>query len=525
MQENSSKPGRAATIHNVLFDELVRVSAEVASTRARLKKIDALAGVLGDLQTEEVPIAVAYLSGELPHAPIGVGWAALRDRPPARAASPVLTVGDVDASLRNIGATTGVGSQAARREELGGLLARATEQEQQFLARLLTGELRQGALQAVMADAIAKAADVPANEVRRAVMLAGDLGAVATAALTSGSEGLATFRLTLLQPIQPMLAQSATDIASALERFGGAAVEWKLDGARLQVHVQGDEVRAYTRNLADVTDRVPEVVEALRGLSLDAAILDGEVIALDEAGRPHPFQVSMSRFGSRRGVEALRDSVPLSPFFFDVLHVDGEDVLDRPARERFAALAERFPEELLVPRIETDDPDEAERFLADTLERGHEGVMVKALDAPYEAGRRGGSWLKLKPTHTLDLVVLAAEWGHGRRQWWLSNIHLGARDEAAGGFVMLGKTFKGMTDEMLGWQTERLLELETERDGHTVYVRPELVVEVAFDGLQQSTRYPGGLALRFARVKGYRPDKSAAEADTIQTVRQLATSS
>jgi DNA ligase-1 len=356
-------------------------------------------------------------------------------------------------------------------------------------------------------------------------MLAGDLGAVAAAALTSGSEGLATFRLTLLRPIQPMLAQPATDIASALERFGEAAVEWKLDGARLQVHVHGDEVRAYTRNLADVTDRVPEVVEALRGLSLEAAILDGEVIALDERGRPHAFQVTMSRFGSRRGVEALRDSVPLSPFFFDLLHMDGEDVLDRPARERIAALGERFPEELLVPRIETRDAAEAERFLADALEQGHEGVMVKALDAPYEAGRRGGSWLKVKPSHTLDLVVLAAEWGHGRRQGWLSNIHLGARDEEGGDFVMLGKTFKGMTDEMLGWQTERLLELEASRDGHTVYVRPELVVEVAFDGIQHSSRYPGGLALRFARVKGYRPDKSAAEADTIQTVRQLATTS
>jgi DNA ligase 1 len=505
----------------VLLDELVRVSAEVASTRARLKKIEALANVLARLEPDEVPIAVAYLSGELPHAPIGIGWAALRDRPSEQASEPALTVLEVDASLRRIGATTGPGSQAARREELAHLFSRATEPEQQFLARLLTGELRQGALQAVMGDAIAKAAGVPASEVRRALMLAGGLGAVATSALTSGSEGLATFRLTLLRPIQPMLAQPATDLASAFERFGEAAVEWKLDGARLQVHVQGDEVRAYTRNLADVTDRVPEVVEALRGLSLEAAILDGEVIALDADGRPHPFQMSMSRFGSRRGVEALRDSVPLSPFFFDLLHIDGEDVLDRPGRDRFAALAERFPAELLVPRTETGEVEEAERFLADALAQGHEGVMVKALDAPYEAGRRGGSWLKVKPSHTLDLVVLAAEWGHGRRQGWLSNIHLGARDEAGGDFVMLGKTFKGMTDEMLGWQTERLLELETSRDGHAVYVRPELVVEVAFDGLQQSSRYPGGLALRFARVKGYRPDKSAAEADTMQTVRAI----
>jgi DNA ligase 1 len=509
----------------VLLDELVSVSEEVASTRARLKKIDALASVLRRLEPAEIPIAVAYLSGELPHAPIGIGWASLRDRPPEKAPPPALEVLDVDTSLRKIGATTGKGSQAARREELDGLFSRATAPEQQFLARLLTGELRQGALEGVMADAIAKAADVPLAEVRRALMLAGDLGAVATASLTTGSAGLAKIRLTLLQPLQPMLAQPAADLEDALSRTAEPAVEWKLDGARLQVHIRGDEVRAYTRNLADVTDRVPEVVEALRGLSLETAILDGEVIALDEAGRPHPFQVSMSRFGSRRGVEALRDSVPLSLFFFDVLHVDGEDVLDHPARERFAVLAERFPEELLVPRIETGDLAEAERFLADTLERGHEGVMVKALDAPYEAGRRGGGWLKVKPTHTLDLVVLAAEWGHGRRQGWLSNIHLGARDEAGGDFVMLGKTFKGMTDEMLAWQTEKLLELEQARDAHTVYVRPELVVEVAFDGLQRSSRYPGGLALRFARVKGYRPDKSAADADTIQTVRQLATGS
>ena len=375
-----------------------------------------------------------------------------------------------------------------------------------------------------MVDAIAKAADVPVTDVRRGLMLAGDLGAVAAVALTSGSEGLTKIRLTLLQPIVPMLAQPASDLRSALERMGEAAVEWKLDGARLQVHVLGDEVRAYTRNLADVTDRVPEVAAALRRLSLGSAVFDGEVIALDEQGRPRPFQVTMSRFGSRRGVDELKDSVPLLPFLFDCLHLDGEDLLDRPAAERFALLAERLPEELRVPRIETADVMEAERFLADALERGHEGVMVKALDAPYEAGRRGGSWLKVKPTHTLDLVVLAAEWGHGRRQGWLSNIHLGARDDATGEFVMLGKTFKGMTDEMLGWQTERLLELERERSEHTVYVRPELVVEVAFDGVQRSSRYPGGLALRFARVKGYRPDRRAEEADTIQTVRQLDTS-
>jgi DNA ligase-1 len=503
----------------VLLRELVDVSAEVGSTRARLKKIGALADLLARLEPPEIPIAAAYLSGELPHEPIGVGWASLRELPEPKEPPAVLAIADVDAALREIGTTTGPGSQAARREQLAALFSQATEPEQRFLGRLLTGELRQGALEGVMVDAVAKAAQVPVGEVRRGLMLAGDLGAVAAVALASGSEGLAKIRLTLLQPLQPMLAQPAADLDDALGRTGRAAVEWKLDGARLQVHVLGDEVRAYTRNLADVTDRVPEVVDAMRSLALGAAVFDGEVIALDENGRPRPFQVTMSRFGSRRGVEELRDSVPLSPFLFDCLHADGVDLLDRPGDERFRVLSERVPEELRVPRIETDDPEEAARFLAEALERGHEGVMVKALDAPYEAGRRGGGWLKVKPTHTLDLVVLAAEWGHGRREGWLSNIHLGARDGR--GFVMLGKTFKGMTDEMLAWQTERLLELQTETKGHVVHVRPELVVEVAFDGVQRSSRYPGGLALRFARVKGYRPDKSAADADTIETVRAI----
>jgi DNA ligase-1 len=298
-------------------------------------------------------------------------------------------------------------------------------------------------------------------------------------------------------------------------------VEWKLDGARIQVHRSGNEVRAFTRNLADITDRVPEIVEAVSNLSLDAVVLDGEAIALGPEDRPLPFQVTMSRFGSRVNVEELRKTVPLSPYFFDVLHLDGEDLLDRPAEERLAALSERIPGELRVPRIETADPAEGQRFLEDALAHGHEGVMVKSLDAPYEAGRRGLGWLKVKVAHTLDLVVLAAEWGHGRRQGKLSNLHLGARDPETGGFVMLGKTFKGLTDEMLAWQTERFRELETGREGHVVHVRPELVVEIAFDGVQTSPRYPGGVALRFARVKGYRPDKRAEEADTIDTVRAI----
>jgi DNA ligase 1 len=503
----------------VLLEELARTSASVAETPARLAKIAALADTLGRLGPDEVGIAVAYLSGELPHEPIGVGWAALRALPEP-AVEPTLELVEVDALLRRIGQTTGPGSQAARRRLLEELFSRATEREQRFLARLLMGELRQGALEGVMADAVARAAGVPAADVRRALMLAGSLGTVAATALSGGRDGLAGFRLTLLRPVQPMLAQTAESLADALARVPSASLEWKLDGARIQVHRLGDDVRVFTRNLADVSERAPEVVEAVRALPGGALVLDGEVIALQEDGRPRPFQVTMSRFATKLDVAELRESIPLSPFFFDCLHRDGEDVLDRPARERLAALDACIPGAMRVPRLETAGPEEAERFLEDALAHGHEGVMVKSLDAPYEAGRRGAGWLKVKRAHTLDLVVLAAEWGHGRRQGRLSNLHLGARDPA-GGFVMLGKTFKGMTDAMLAWQTERLLELQTRTEGITVHVRPELVVEIAFDGVQESVRYPGGLALRFARVKGYRPDKRADEADTIETVRAI----
>jgi DNA ligase-1 len=503
------------------LEEIARTSAAVAATSARLAKIDALAECVRRLRSDEVAVAVAYLSGELPHAPIGIGWATLRDRPSAAPPPGTLELLEVDAALRRVGAATGPGSQTTRRTELGALFGHATEGEQQFLAGLLTGELRQGALEGVMVEAVARAAELPAADVRRAVMLAGNLGTVASAAIGEGAAGLARFRLEVLRPIQPMLAQSATDLADALGRVRPAVVEWKLDGARLQVHRAGDEVRAFTRNLADVTDRVPEVVDAVLALPVEAVVLDGETIALREDGRPHPFQVSMGRFARRLDVDDVRKTVSLSPFFFDCLHLDGEDLLDRPTSERVAALGRILPSSLSVPRIETDDEAEAEAFLDDALARGHEGVMVKAPRAAYEAGRRGAGWLKVKRAHTLDLVILAAEWGHGRRQGRLSNLHLGARDPATGGFVMLGKTFKGMTDEMLAWQTERLLELEDRRDSHTVHVRPELVLEVAFDGVQASSRYAGGLALRFARVKGYRPDKSPADADTIDTVRAI----
>ena len=506
----------------MLLHEIADASADVAGTSSRLAKVERLAAPLAHTTPAEAPVAVAYLSGMLPQGSIGVGWASLRELP-APAAVPQLELLDVDSAVARIAETTGPGSQAARRSELEALFARATEGEQRFLRALLLGELRQGALEGVMADAVAKAADVPATEVRRAAMLSGDLRSVAAAALAGGREALAGFRLKVLQPVQPMLAQTAADLEGALERFRPAIVEWKLDGARLQVHLAGDEVRAFTRNLAEITDRVPELVQVVRTLDVDSAILDGEAIALEPDGRPRPFQVTMSRFGSRVAVEELRRTVPLSLLVFDVLHLDGEDVLDLGARERLRKLGQRLPAELLVPRIETADLAEAERFLGDALAAGHEGVMVKSPDAPYEAGRRGSGWLKVKVAHTLDLVVMAAEWGHGRRQGTLSNLHLGARDPATGGFVMLGKTFKGLTDAMLAWQTERLLELETGRDGHVVEVRPELVVEIAFDGVQASSRYPGGVALRFARVKGYRPDKRPEEADTIDTIRAIHT--
>ena len=506
----------------MLLEEVAAASADVAATSSRLKKIERLSSVLAGLRPNEVSIAVAYLSGALPHGSIGVGWASLRDVPPP-AAGATLELIDVDATLRRIGGLAGAGSQGARRDELRDLLGRATEQGQRFLRGLLTGEVRQGALEGVMVEAVAKAAEVPATEVRRAAMLAGDLGAVAAAAIEGGSSALARFRLSLLTPLKPMLAQSAETVQAAFERIRPAAIEWKLDGARIQIHRLGDEVRVFTRNLADVTDRVPEIVETIRRLPLEAAVFDAEAIAIRPGGRPHPFGLTMSRFGSRNrsDLAKLRADYPLSPFVFDVIHLDGEDLIDRPATDRFAALEERLPEELRVPRVVTEDAESAERFLDDALAQGHEGVMVKALDAPYEAGRRGASWIKVKRAQTLDLVVLAAEWGHGRREGWLSNLHLGARDPETGGFVMLGKTFKGMTDQVLTWQTERLQHIETSREGITVHVRPELVVEVAFDGLQTSTRYPGGVALRFARVKGYRPDKGVEEADTIETVRDI----
>ena len=503
----------------MLLDEVAETSAAVAASSARLAKVERLAACLRRLEPDEVHPAVAFLSGELRQRQIGVGWAALRDAPDP-APDPSLTVAEVDAAFERIGRLAGPGSQAERRRLVAELFGRATAAEQRFLIGLLSGELRQGALEGVMVEAIAKAAGVPGAEVRRAGMLRGALGPVAEVALAAGVPGMREFHLEVGRPLQPMLASTAPSVEAAMERVGEAAVEWKLDGARVQVHRAGTEVAVFTRTLDDITARVPEVVAAALALPVSAAVLDGEVIALQPDGRPHPFQVTASRVGSRLEVARLAASLPLTAFLFDLLHLDGQDLLDQAGTERHAAMAAVVPETLRIPRTVTADPAAAAAFLDDTLARGHEGVMVKSLAATWEAGRRGAGWLKVKPVHTLDLVVLAAEWGHGRRRGWLSNLHLGARDPS-GGFVMLGKTFKGLTDKLLTWQTERLQELEVSRDAYTVHVRPELVVEIAFDGLQTSPRYPGGLALRFARVLRYRPDKRPEEADTIQTVRAL----
>jgi DNA ligase-1 len=504
----------------MLLAGIAETSGTVASSRSRLVKIDALAACLRRLQPGEVTTAVAFLSGELRQRQIGVGWAALRDAP-APAAEPTLTVAGVDDTFERIKASTGPGSQAARRALLGGLFAAATEGEQTFLRGLLSGELRQGALEGVMIEAVARAAELPGAEVRRAVMLTGSLGRAAATALTEGLPGLRAFSLEIGRGLQPMLAGSAEDLDAALERILPAAVEWKLDGARVQVHRDGGDVAVFTRTLDDITARVPELVEAALALPVGSAVLDGEIIALKPDGRPHPFQVTAGRVGSKLEVGRLRGELPLTTYFFDLLHLDGRDLLELGGAERADALAGAVPEGLRMPRLVAAEEEPAAAFLRDALARGHEGVMVKSLDAPYEAGRRGSGWLKVKPRHTLDLVVLAAEWGHGRRQGWLSNLHLGARDPADGGWVMLGKTFKGLTDRMLTWQTEELLKLELFRESHVVHVRPELVVEIAFDGVQTSPRYPGGMALRFARVLRHRPDKPAAQADTIDTVRAI----
>lgn len=506
----------------MLLATVADASRKAAATGSRLAKRDAVAACLRAARGDEVEIVVAWLAGETRQGRIGLRWAKLAALQGAAATQPSLTLPGVDAALARIAATTGKGSNAARDALLRALFERATADEQDFLLRLLTGELRQGALEGVMVEAIAAAGGLPPADVRRAAMLVGNLPAVARAALTEGAAALARCAVTLHRPIQPMLAQPADDIADAMARLGTAALEWKIDGARVQAHKTADRISVHTRNLNEVTASVPEIVEVLRALPARELVLDGEVVALDARGAPLPFQVTMRRFGRKLDVDRLRAELPLAVYFFDCLQLDGTALIDRPARERFDALAGALPNGLVIPRLVTADPAAAQDFHADALARGHEGVMAKALDALYEAGGRGASWLKVKRTHTLDLVVLAAEWGHGRRQGRLSNLHLGARDPSGPDrFVMVGKTFKGLTDALLTWQTEQLLARQHSTSGITVHVRPELVVEIALDGVQRSVRYPGGVALRFARVRRYRDDKDPAEVDTIATVQAL----
>jgi DNA ligase-1 len=507
----------------MLFAEVAKVSREVARASARSRKTRLLADFFAAARPEDAPVAIAYLAGRLPQGRIGVGWAALRDRAEP-AAEPTLTVLEVDAALTDLAAVSGQGAQAGRRALVQDLFAAATAPEQEYLLGLLTGEVRQGALEAAAIEGLAAASGAEPAAVRRAVMLAGALEPVAQALLARGPGSLEDFRLAVGRPLLPMLAASAGSVAEALDKLGPCAVEEKLDGIRVQVHRDGDGVWVFTRTLDDVTARLPEVVALARSLPSDRFVLDGEVLALDDDGRPRPFQETAGRVGSRVDVATAARAVPVRAVFFDVLSAGDRDLLDLPLSERHAALAELVPEPHRVRRLVVPDAAgpgaerSAEEFFAEALQRGHEGVVAKGLTGVYAAGRRGASWIKVKPVHTLDLVVLAAEWGHGRRTGKLSNLHLGARAED-GSFVMLGKTFKGLTDALLGWQTEQLLARAVSDDGHVVTVRPELVVEIAYDGVQTSPRYPAGLTLRFARVLRYRPDKPPAQADTLDAVR------
>jgi DNA ligase-1 len=496
-----------------LLADVVAASNRVAETSSRSRKVAILAELLAGIDPGDVAIVTGFLSGIPRQGRFGVGYSTIYRIEQALAGEPSLTVADLDLAIDAVQAATGSGSVAIRRRILGELLARATADEADFVKRLFTGELRQGALAGLMIDAVAKAAHVSAELARRALMLSGDLTRTAEIAIAEGEAGLRAVGFELFRPILPMLASTAETVADAVASFELASVDWKLDGIRIQIHRRGDEVRIYTRNLNDVTHALPGIVEAVRRLRVRQAVLDGEALWMGEDG-PAAFQETVAQID--------RDAPPegISTFLFDVLHADGDDLLDTPLRERAARLAALAPD-LQIPRRFTADADEAQRVLDEALDAGHEGVVVKDAESLYAAGRRGKAWRKVKPVRTYDLVVLGAEWGHGRRQGWLSNLHLGARDRATGGFVMVGKCFKGLTDELLEWQTRELLARETERRGIAVLVRPELVAEIALDGVQSSTRYAGGVALRFARVKRYRPDKDAAEADTIDELRAL----
>jgi DNA ligase-1 len=506
----------------MLLVHVVETSRRIAETARRLEKVELLAALLPQLDGDEIEPVVAFLCGSARQGRIGVGYAALRDSAAPPAATASLEIREVDRAFESLAAVEGRGSEGQRRQLLSALLARATGPEQKFLSGLLFGEIRQGALEGVMVEALARASGVGAGHVRRAVMMAGDVARVAHSVMQSGPAGLAPYTIRLFRPVQPMLAQTAEDVEGALGDLGEAALEFKFDGARVQVHRSGGEVVVFSRALNDITGAVPEIVEAVRGLPAGDFILDGEILSLAPDGRPHPFQVTAKRFGRKLELERLRAELPLTPFWFDLLYLEGQPLIDEPQSRRFAALAGLAPPGSLVPHMVTGAPEQGAAFLRLALDRGNEGIMAKAVGAAYAAGARGQSWLKIKKAHTLDLVILAAEWGNGRRQGWLSNLHLGARDTEKGGFAMLGKTFKGLTDEMLAWQTEQFLKLAIGRDSYTVYVEPKLVAEIAFSDIQISRRYASGMALRFARVKRYRADKTAGQADTVETVRRLA---
>jgi DNA ligase-1 len=496
-----------------LFADVVAASRQVAETSSRSRKVAILAELLSRIEPDEVSTCVGFLSGVPRQGRVGIGYSTIYGIASTPAAAPSLTVHDVDRAVSDIEAAIGPGSTAKRKQLLNDLLGGATEHEDEFLRRLFTGELRQGALAGLMADAVAKAAGVPGELARRALMLSGEITRMATVALTDGEQGLREIGLEIFRPVLPMLASTSPTVAEAVSSFERASVEWKLDGIRIQIHRRADEVRIYTRNLNDITDALPGVVKAVRRLPVTQAVLDGEALWMGADG-PAAFQETVSQID--------RDAPPegIVTFLFDLLHVDGEDLLEAPLHERAARL-QTLALQLRIPAVLTSDAGAGQRVLDESLHAGHEGVVVKDAMSTYAAGRRGKAWLKVKPVRTYDLVVLAAEWGHGRRRGWLSNLHLGARDPVSGGFVMVGKCFKGLTDELLRWQTEALLERELDRRGIAVQVRPELVVEIALDGVQSSTRYPGGVALRFARVKRYRPDKDAGEADTIDELRAL----
>jgi DNA ligase-1 len=506
----------------MLLADIVDTSGKVGATSKRLEKIGLLAGLLRRLRPEEIETAVSYLSGATRQGRIGIGYATLRDAASTASEQPTLELLDLDRTLEQISHTQGPGSDQSKRQLLSSLFAHATREEQQWITRLLAGEVRQGALEGIMLDALSKATGISGERIRRAAMMGGGSAAIAHAALEHGEAGLAQFDVQLFRPVQPMLAQTAEDISEALDELGDAALEYKFDGARVQAHKSGDEVVLYSRGSNDVTAAVPEVVAAVRALPAHDLILDGEVLSLTSEGRPQPFQVSMRRFGRKLDVDPLLTELPMTPFWFDVLYLNGASLVDQPQSIRFDEITRLVQPENIVPHLATANAHEAEEFLEQALAQGHEGVMAKSRAAGYAAGARGASWLKVKQARTLDLVILAAEWGNGRRQGWLSNLHLGARDTEKGGFAMLGKTFKGLTDEMLSWQTQEFLKREIGRDKYTVYLRPELVAEIAFNEIQVSPRYASGLALRFARVKRYRTDKTAADSDTFQTVQGMA---